>query len=152
LKERAVLSLLALPAGSAVATGEPIDALWGPSPPPSALRGLHNFVANLRRVLPAGTVVTVPGGYRADPAPEAVDALRFEQAVSDANGAADVANCRERWRRDDLGQCVPWESDEGVKLEREYAGLDGWIAAHDLVDFFWCPVKDVEPYQGRFVG
>jgi DNA-binding winged helix-turn-helix (wHTH) protein len=72
-KERAVLSLLTLRAGSMVSADELMDALWGLSPPPSALRGLHNYVANLRRVLPAGLVVTVPGGYRADLDPEAVD-------------------------------------------------------------------------------
>lgn len=70
-KERAVLSLLALRAGSVVSTGELVDALWGPSPPPSTLRALHNYVANLRRTLPAGVVVTVPGGYRANLVSEA---------------------------------------------------------------------------------
>jgi DNA-binding SARP family transcriptional activator/tetratricopeptide (TPR) repeat protein len=88
-KERAVLSLLALRAGSVVSTGELVDALWGSSPPTSALRGLHNYVANLRRVLPAGVVATVTGGYRADLGSEDVDALCFERAVAAARGAAD---------------------------------------------------------------
>jgi DNA-binding SARP family transcriptional activator len=51
-KERAVLSLLALRAESVVSTDELVDVLWDSSPPPSAIRGLHNYVANLRRVLP----------------------------------------------------------------------------------------------------
>jgi DNA-binding SARP family transcriptional activator len=55
------------------------------------LRGLHNYVANLRRALPAEVIVTVPGGYRADLAPEAVDALRFERALASARRAADAA-------------------------------------------------------------
>jgi DNA-binding SARP family transcriptional activator len=52
-KKRAVLSLLALRARSAVSVDELVDALWGSSPPPTALKGLDNYVANLRRVLPA---------------------------------------------------------------------------------------------------
>jgi DNA-binding SARP family transcriptional activator len=102
-KERAVLSLLALRAGSMVSTGELIDALWGSSPPPSALRGLRNYVTNLRRVLPAGVVITVPDGYLADLAPEAVDALRFERAVASARGAADVRSTAAL-----LGEALGW--------------------------------------------
>jgi YVTN family beta-propeller protein len=102
-KERAVLSLLALRAGSMVSTGELVDVLWGSSPPPSALRGLHNYVANLRRVLPAGVVVTVPDGYRADLAPEAVDALRFERTWAAARGTKDPASTAAM-----LGEALSW--------------------------------------------
>jgi DNA-binding SARP family transcriptional activator len=87
-KERAVLSVLVLRAGSMVSTDQLVDALWGSSPPPSALRGLHNYVANLRRVLPAGVVVTVPGGYRAVPGPRGVEGVRFERAMVSARRAA----------------------------------------------------------------
>jgi DNA-binding SARP family transcriptional activator len=102
-KERAVLSLLALRAGSAVSMGELVDSLWGSSPPPSALRGLHNYVANLRWVLPAGLVVTVPGGYRADLAPDAVDVFRFERAVVAARRTADAATAAAI-----LGEALGW--------------------------------------------
>jgi DNA-binding SARP family transcriptional activator len=102
-KDRAVMSLLALRAGSMVSTGELVDVLWGSPPPPSALRGLHNYVANLRRVLSDGVVVTVPGGHRTDLAPEAVDALRFERAVAAARGAAD-----ERRRVAMPGEALGW--------------------------------------------
>ncbi|MBO0731957.1 MAG: AfsR/SARP family transcriptional regulator, partial [Acidimicrobiaceae bacterium] len=86
-KERAVLSLLALRAGSAVSVDELIEGLWGPEPPRSAMKALHNYVSNIRRVLPAGSVVTVPGGYRAGWPPEHVDALRFERAIVNARRA-----------------------------------------------------------------
>jgi DNA-binding SARP family transcriptional activator len=91
-KERAVLSLLALRTGSVVTADELLDALWGQlAPPATALKALHNYVSKLRRILPAGVVATVPGGYRADLAPDAVDAVRFQRAVAGAWRAADVS-------------------------------------------------------------
>jgi predicted ATPase/DNA-binding SARP family transcriptional activator len=87
-KERAVLSLLALRAGYSVSTAGLIDALWGDDPPRSAAKALQNYVANLRRVLPTGVLVTVPGGYKAELNPDQVDALCFEQLVTDAQGTA----------------------------------------------------------------
>jgi hypothetical protein len=46
-----------------------------------------------------------------------------------------------RYRREDLGQFVPRESDERVNLEHEHAGLDGRTAAPDSFDFFWVRSK-----------
>jgi DNA-binding SARP family transcriptional activator len=91
-KERVVLSLLALRLGSAVSTDALTAALWGDEPPRTALRAVHTYVSNLRRVLPEGAVVTVPGGYRADLQPEAVDTDRFERAVRAARLAAGDAS------------------------------------------------------------
>jgi hypothetical protein len=59
-KERAVLSLLALRTGSAVSTDQLVATLWGSWPPPSALRGLHNYVANLRGCCRPYSRVAVP--------------------------------------------------------------------------------------------
>ena len=87
-KERAVLSLLALRAGSMVSTSELVEALWGPDPPRSARGAVQTYVSNLRKALPPGTVVTVPGGYRATIEPGAVDAVGFEGAVAAARAAA----------------------------------------------------------------
>ncbi len=83
-----MLSLLALRLGSAVSTDALTAALWGEEPPRTALRAVHTYVSNLRRVLPDGAVVTVPGGYRAELKPEAVDTDRFERAVRAARLAA----------------------------------------------------------------
>jgi DNA-binding SARP family transcriptional activator len=91
-KERVVLSLLALRLGSAVSTDALIAALWGDEPPRTALRAVHTYVSNLRRVLPEGAVVTVPGGYRAELRPETVDTDRFERAVRAARLAAGDAS------------------------------------------------------------
>ena len=50
-KQRAVLGLLLLERGGVVPTDRMIDALWGASPPPSALASLQAYVSNLRRAL-----------------------------------------------------------------------------------------------------
>ena len=63
-KERAVLAVLGLRAPAVVSAGELIDALWGEDPPRSAAKTLQNYVSSLRRLLPAGAIETVGGGYR----------------------------------------------------------------------------------------
>jgi DNA-binding SARP family transcriptional activator len=62
-KERAVLALLALRHGQSVTMDEFIDLLWGETPPRSAVKAVQTYIHNLRQVLPAGTIRTVPGGY-----------------------------------------------------------------------------------------
>jgi DNA-binding SARP family transcriptional activator len=76
-KERALLSLLALRAGTAVGAGTLIGALWGDDSPVSAHKLIQTYVSNLRRSLPDGLIVTVPDGYRLDVEPDRIDAVAF---------------------------------------------------------------------------
>jgi predicted ATPase/class 3 adenylate cyclase/Tfp pilus assembly protein PilF len=87
-KERAMLSLLALRAGSVVSMSELVEALWGENPPRSAVRAVQTYVSRVRKVLPPGVVVSMPDGYRAALGAGEVDAARFETAVATARQLA----------------------------------------------------------------
>jgi len=100
-KQRAVLAVLALHAGAAVATDRLVDEIWG-EPAAKAARSVQVYVSALRTALgAAGTVLeTVGRGYRLAVADEQVDARRFEHAATQARAllelgkpaqAADVA-------------------------------------------------------------
>jgi DNA-binding SARP family transcriptional activator len=83
-KERAVLEMLALRAGRPVPAEALYDGLWGEAAPPSAAKALQTYVSHLRRLLPAGCLLTNSGGYLLQVNPGSVDAARFEGAVHEA--------------------------------------------------------------------
>ena len=83
-KQRALLGLLVLHAGSVVSTDRLLDQLWGEQPPRTALTSLQNQISQLRKLLGAATVVTRAPGYVLDVEAEQVDSLRFEQLVGAA--------------------------------------------------------------------
>jgi class 3 adenylate cyclase/DNA-binding SARP family transcriptional activator/tetratricopeptide (TPR) repeat protein len=121
-KERAVLSWLALRAGSNVRSSDLTAALWGDDPPPTAAKTLQNYVAALRRVLPAGSIATVPGGYRLAVEPDDTDVARFERLARDGHRtleqgdpvmAADLLE----------GALSMWRGDPLVDLADEAPGL-----------------------------
>ncbi|MFV1962166.1 MAG: BTAD domain-containing putative transcriptional regulator, partial [Acidimicrobiia bacterium] len=82
-KQRTVLALLIARAGSAVSTDALVDGVYGDESPDGARRSVQTYVSNLRAEL--GEVIEATGsGYvlRADRSE--VDALRFEDAISEA--------------------------------------------------------------------
>ncbi|HTW14706.1 MAG TPA: BTAD domain-containing putative transcriptional regulator [Nocardioides sp.] len=94
-KQRALLGVLALHLGRAVAIDTITDLVWDGAPPPGAAGTLQGYVAGLRRALEPGRttrgggtlLVTEQPGYalRLDPAD--LDAAVFERAVTDAHTA-----------------------------------------------------------------
>jgi predicted ATPase/DNA-binding SARP family transcriptional activator len=127
---RAVLSLLALNAGTPVSWESLVDAVWGEGDPPAgAANSVQVYVSRLRRALAAGTgtaaaspgaaplIRSAAGGYVLEVAPEAVDARRFEGLAARgheqlAQGAPDAA-------RDTLAEALSlWRG-------RPYPDLDG---------------------------
>src|SRR4051794_30459669 len=68
---RAMLALLALAGGDAVARRELVDTLWGDRPPPSAVNVVQTHVKHLRRLLEpgraphsgSGVLPHIGGGY-----------------------------------------------------------------------------------------
>ncbi|NNN36299.1 AAA family ATPase [Streptomyces sp. S3(2020)] len=94
-RQRALLSLLTTARGGVVPVDRMADALWRGQPPAKALVSLHAYVSNLRRLLepgrpprtPATILVTTPPGYALRLSRDAVDAWRFEAAVSRARRA-----------------------------------------------------------------
>lgn len=114
-KQRALLSLLLLRAGTDVTVDGIVDALWGEQPPASARANIYSYVSELRRAIhrAAPSVATrrprsTPNGYRLDLLTEESDAALFERLAADgrrslaARRPAEAAECLARalglWR------------------------------------------------------
>src|SRR5215218_5484708 len=78
-RKRALLARLLLEANRTVSVDALVDALWGEHVPSTAVKMVHIYVSQLRKVLPSEALQTRPPGYRLEVAPEAVDLLRFER-------------------------------------------------------------------------
>jgi DNA-binding SARP family transcriptional activator len=89
-KQRALLAFLLLHANHVVARERLIDALWGDDPPESAPKSVQVYVSRLRKLLPAGMLVTRPPGYVLEVEPDTLDLGRFERLVAEAHGAEPV--------------------------------------------------------------
>jgi DNA-binding SARP family transcriptional activator len=108
-KHRAVVARLVVARGRVVPVSRLVDDLWQ-EPPPRAVGAVRTFVAALRRALepqraprePARLLVTDGPGYALRPAPGAVDAWRFEDAVT----AASTASPQETLER--LDRALSW--------------------------------------------
>jgi predicted ATPase/DNA-binding SARP family transcriptional activator len=103
-KQRTLLALLALSRGRAVSAERLADAIWGEGLPGNPTNALQAQVAQLRRVLGAGSIVTHQGGYGL--AAE-VDADDFERLVEQGKHAlaAGDPGAAARVLRDALAIC-----------------------------------------------
>ncbi len=122
---RALLVALALEPGRAVSKERLVDWIWGEQPPADAANALQALVSRLRRVLPDGAIDVQTGGYRLTVAPDAVDAVRFEQLVDRARGG-EVAH-RARLLREATGL---WRGDPLRDLG-DSAAVDAVITRFD---------------------
>ena len=82
-KQRTVLALLISNAGRSVSTGSLINGVYGEEPPQGARRSIQTYVSNLRGEL-GDIIVGTNDGYELAAERPAVDAMRFEDAVSAA--------------------------------------------------------------------
>ena len=113
-RKRALLARLLLEANRTVSVDALVDALWGERVPSTAVKMVHIYVSQLRKVLPSGALQTRPPGYRLEVAPEAVDLLRFERLHKEGREAladGDAVTAAERltaacalWRGPALGE------------------------------------------------
>ena len=89
-KQRALLAMLALEAGSTVSVERLIDGLWGDDPPTTAPKLVQLYVSHLRKAMAGcaeeGAIATRGGGYELRVGRDRVDASRFERLL--AQGAA----------------------------------------------------------------
>ncbi|RLE12060.1 MAG: hypothetical protein DRJ28_09685, partial [Actinobacteria bacterium] len=93
-KQRTVLALLIARAGSAVSTDALVDGVYGDESPDGARRSIQTYVSNLRGEL--GNVIEATGsGYVLGADRSEIDALRFEDAVSEAAGVDDPESASE---------------------------------------------------------
>ncbi|WP_344292149.1 BTAD domain-containing putative transcriptional regulator, partial [Streptomyces synnematoformans] len=134
-RQRAVLALLLTARGATLSADRMIDDLWRGEPPPSARASLQAYVSHLRRELepgrsrraPGRLLVSTPPGYALRPPDEAVDAWRFERALTRARGllAADPARARTEtaaalrlWHGEAYAEFAdaPWAAVEAARL------------------------------------
>src|SRR5918998_3354847 len=89
-KRRAVLAMLALAGGRAVATDQLVDGLWPTDPPDSGRAALHSHVSRLRAHLGLGAarLVTLDGGYRLVLGADGTDVDRARTLFADGRAAA----------------------------------------------------------------
>jgi DNA-binding SARP family transcriptional activator len=86
-KQRAVLAHLLLHGNEVVATEKLIDDIWGETPPEAARNSLQTYISLLRKAMgDGGRIEARPPGYVIHLKDDELDALRFEQLVSDARG------------------------------------------------------------------
>ena len=118
-KERGLLAMLALNAGSTVAPERLIDGLWGDDPPATAPKLVQLYVSHLRKALAASgeqdVIATRGRGYQLQLGRNAVDAARFERLL--AQGAAREA--LSLWRGSPLADVAlePFAAPEIRRLE-----------------------------------
>jgi predicted ATPase/DNA-binding SARP family transcriptional activator len=124
-RQRTLLALLTVRAGSLVSREVLLEELWAGRPPATAAKSLQNGVVQLRRTLERDprrptVLVTEQGGYRLALDEDQLDALRFERLVTEGSElrarrrAEDAARELERalalWR----GRAYADVGDEGI--------------------------------------
>jgi predicted ATPase/DNA-binding SARP family transcriptional activator len=87
VRQRAVLADLVLHANRVVPSEQLLVELWGEDSPPSAANALQATISRLRRVLPAGRLITTAPGYMLRVFPAELDVAQFEQLVFEGRDA-----------------------------------------------------------------
>ncbi|MCM4079471.1 BTAD domain-containing putative transcriptional regulator [Paractinoplanes hotanensis] len=78
-RQRAVFAVLAAHAGRVVGRDELITAIWGDSPPVTAVGSIYTYISGLRRVLEPENLSTGSGGYQLRVDPGDLDSARFQR-------------------------------------------------------------------------
>jgi DNA-binding SARP family transcriptional activator len=89
-KQRALLAYLLLHHGEVVPVGRLADALWEDAPPATATKTIQVYVAQLRKTLGDGLLVTGPGGYVAALNGHHLDVARFERDLDEGGRAIEA--------------------------------------------------------------
>jgi predicted ATPase/class 3 adenylate cyclase/DNA-binding winged helix-turn-helix (wHTH) protein len=127
-KQRALLGVLLLHPNEVVSADRLIDELWGEQPPATALTALQGYVSQLRKLMGAERLETVPPGYRLRVAADELDAARFEQLAGEGRHDEALA----LWRGPALADLAyePFAQGEIVRLEElRLASIEGRIAS-----------------------
>ncbi|MCW8103513.1 AfsR/SARP family transcriptional regulator [Streptomyces tauricus] len=125
-QQRSVLAALVLAEGSAVLSGELLDAVWGVRAPDSAVSVLRTYVHRLRRVLEpardaAGSVIrSVGDGYRLAVVPGQCDVGVFRRLLATAESARRAGNAEDaaKFSREALSL---WQGPALAGVRGEYA-------------------------------
>ncbi|WP_333769562.1 AfsR/SARP family transcriptional regulator [Streptomyces sp. IBSBF 2435] len=132
-QQRALLAVLLLRGGRTATASELLDALWGESPPNTALAALRSYAFRLRKALGSQTLVTDSGGYAIHVPVEALDATWVEQLAAEAEKVrqTDPAQAREllvdaldMWKGEPLaGLPGPFAETQRGRLTEWHLGL-----------------------------
>jgi DNA-binding SARP family transcriptional activator len=128
-KQRALLAVLLLHANEVVSRDRLVDELWGEAPPARAAKLVQHYVSGLRKVLPAGVLLTRAPGYLLRVEPGQLDLIEFERLLEEAKRAAaegDVARAADLYRHALSLWRGPALGDAALENQaaREAAGLD----------------------------
>ena len=93
-RPRAVLAALVLRAGKPVSVDTLTEAVWDGGAPASSGSVLRLYIAQVRRALPPGRLVTKAPGYQLDLEDGELDAARFELLFADGRQALEGGNVR----------------------------------------------------------
>ena len=174
-RQRALVGLLALRAGTVLAQSSLIDALWGDEPPRTAVKTLYSHVTRVRQALAAcglpNALVTRDPGYALRIEPADVDARQFEDLLRKAadhlaegaleDGVAQLRAGLALWRGDPFADAVPagWGAGEVTRLHevRLTASEDLWDAELRLGRHAGAVgeldgLVAAQPYRERLVG
>ena len=138
-KVKALLTTLLLNRNDVVPSDRLVEALWGESPPPTALTALHGHVSALRKLLGSERIETHPPGYRLWVEEGELDASEFQSLITragrlehPAERAKLLQDALDLWRGEPLAE-VRYESfaqNEIVRLDEvRLAALEDRIQA-----------------------
>ncbi|MEY2477778.1 MAG: hypothetical protein QOG87_3093 [Actinomycetota bacterium] len=130
-KQRALLALLAVNAGTVVSDGRVLDELWGDALPDNPANALQKRVSELRKLLGADRVIRRGEGYVLEIPRHAVDSLDFEDRVAVARTAEQLSAALALWRGPALAELadLPFARAEAARLEELR-----WAALEDRVE------------------
>ncbi|WP_250029054.1 BTAD domain-containing putative transcriptional regulator [Paractinoplanes maris] len=122
-RQRAVFAVLAAHAGRVVGRDELITAIWGDSPPATAVGSVYTYVSGLRRVLEPENLSSGSGGYLLRAEADELDSVRFHRlrsAAADLLAAGDAAGAIAR-----LDEALAlWHGDAYATLAGPFLELD----------------------------
>ena len=87
VRQRAVLADLVLNANEVIPSEQLLVELWGEDAPLSAANALQAAISRLRRVLPAGRLITTARGYMLQLFPAELDVAHFEHLIFEGRDA-----------------------------------------------------------------
>ncbi len=141
-KQRAVLALLLMRAGTVVPVEAIVDELWPDDPPRSAVANVRSYASRLGRALTTAgrrnPLGRVPGGYLLDTTSGSIDATAFAALTDSARAAGDpaascalLAKALDLWRGPSMAvPAGPALSAWQVTLDGErIAAIDDWASA-----------------------
>ncbi|XVV13155.1 BTAD domain-containing putative transcriptional regulator [Actinoplanes sp. CA-131856] len=122
-RQRAVFAVLAAHAGRTVGRDELITAIWGDSPPATAVGSVYTYVSGLRRMLEPSMLGTGAGGYLLRLDPHQLDSARFQSLRAQASAALAAGDAATAVARLDEAMAL-WRGDAYATLAGPFLELD----------------------------